>query len=176
MNSSGPGCAAAGSPSGYWAILTPSRCDGTTRSVISRFVSRTPMATNDLYSMELAPTQIAGYLVMVIFCVFPPLMLLMSGIGFGPSPILTILVTSAVGGTVTAVLMNWPSNKSLAAFSGFVGGVGAQLLLFECISWFADVRVPKVMFALALAGGAAPGYLLFRWFRVTKPRTGTKTS
>jgi hypothetical protein len=44
------------------------------------------MANNDLYSMKLSPTQVAGYLVMVIFLFIPPLMSLMSGISFGPSP------------------------------------------------------------------------------------------
>ena len=120
------------------------------------------MAT-DLYSMKLTPAQVAAYLVMIFLCVFPPAMLLMSGVGFGPSPVLTIFVVSAVGGTLTALLMNWPRNKALAAVSGFIGGAGAQLALFSCIAWLGGGCVPKVVFIVSMALGAVPGYLLFRW-------------
>ena len=88
----------------------------------------------DLYDMKLTPAQVAGYLVMVCLCVIPPAMLLMSGIGFGPHPLRTVFVASAVGGTITAVLMNWPRDKVLAAASGLIAGVGAQLALFACIA------------------------------------------
>lgn len=79
--------------------------------------------------MKLTPAQVGGYLVMAILCLFPPLMLLMSGIGFGPNPLLTIFLASAVGGTGGAVLMNWPNNKMLAAVTGLLAGLGAQAAL-----------------------------------------------
>jgi hypothetical protein len=133
------------------------------------------MANNDLYSMKLSPTQVAGYLVMVIFCLFPPLMLLMSGISFGPSPLLTILVASAVGGTLGAVLVNWPSNKGLAAAAGLIAGVGTQVMLFACMYWLGGGRMPKVVIAAAMLIGALPGYLLFKLFSRSTASTETRT-
>jgi hypothetical protein len=108
---------------------------------------------------------------MVILCVFPPGMLLMSGIGFGPSPLSTILVASAVGGTLTAVLMGWPKHRLLASVCGLVSGIGAQALLFAAIYWLDAGRLPKVFVVAMRAVGAAPGYLMFRW--LTRATRGT---
>ena len=113
-------------------------------------------------NIKLTGTQAAGLLVMVLLVAFPPVLFFWSHVSFGANPLTTLTLLGALGGSLAALFLNWPDNKSLSVLAGSLSGAGAQLGVIALSQWSHEAMRFKVVVFLALILGAVPGYALHR--------------